>query len=238
MTSYDPIATAYNRYWGPFSKKQFVPILERYLLPHLYVGARILDLGCGTGQIAAWLSDKGFQVTGIDISASMIRLARQNAPKAEFVVQDIRELNLSSTYHASISLFATLNHLMSVEELQRVFERVYDRLESRGGFLFDLNTNEGFRKRWEGTVTVIEDDFVLISQAMYDPEEKVAQTKITSFVLSDKGWERRDTKLVHRPYEVEEVMSALENAGFRQIETYQTRYKQGEGRQFFLAWKI
>ena len=59
---------------------------------------RILDLGCGTGSHALILAKRGYQVTGIDQSDSVIRRAKERAKelkiKAHFFVQDMREIKL------------------------------------------------------------------------------------------------------------------------------------------------
>ena len=42
--------------------------------------ARILDMGCGSGRDAKIFSDRGFKVTGIDLSEKMINISRKNCP--------------------------------------------------------------------------------------------------------------------------------------------------------------
>jgi ubiquinone/menaquinone biosynthesis C-methylase UbiE len=58
-------------------------------------GARVLDLGCGSGKYSLWFAELGAQVTGLDLSPTMINLARDKARargvRAEFRVADIRE---------------------------------------------------------------------------------------------------------------------------------------------------
>src|SRR5262245_32846862 len=54
--------------------------------------AVMLDLGCGTGRHATYLASKGFDVTGLDLSAESIAMARQNAGRnLRFVRGDMRE---------------------------------------------------------------------------------------------------------------------------------------------------
>ena len=44
---------------------------------------RVLDIGCGTGSNAIWLAEQGFQVTGMDISSSAVKIAEQRAAEKE-----------------------------------------------------------------------------------------------------------------------------------------------------------
>lgn len=58
-------------------------------------GARVLDLGCGSGPFSVWLAERGAQVVGLDLSQTMISLAQERARKrdvpADFRVADIRD---------------------------------------------------------------------------------------------------------------------------------------------------
>lgn len=60
---YGEFAWLYDREWSENSL-QFVPALDRLVLDGLPVGSRILDLACGTGQVAALLAERGYRVTG------------------------------------------------------------------------------------------------------------------------------------------------------------------------------
>ena len=79
----------------------------------------VLDLGCGTGGHALPLARRGYQVWGIDRSATMIALAREKAQAAglatgtRFEVADIATLELQRTFDAAISMFAVLSYQVS-----------------------------------------------------------------------------------------------------------------------------
>jgi trans-aconitate methyltransferase len=66
-------------------------------------GERILDVGCGTGQLTAEIAAAGAQVTGIDNSPAMIGQARQNAPALRFEVQDVCALPYREEFDAVFS---------------------------------------------------------------------------------------------------------------------------------------
>ncbi|MEH2088172.1 class I SAM-dependent methyltransferase [Nostoc sp.] len=78
--NYDVYARIYNERNGQSLCEMALQPLEKLLLPHLSPGAHILDLCCGTGQLAQQLNLKGYKVTGIDISEGMLDYAQKNAP--------------------------------------------------------------------------------------------------------------------------------------------------------------
>jgi ubiquinone/menaquinone biosynthesis C-methylase UbiE len=63
-SEYDRFAWFYNRHWGDEFCRPVLDIFQFILFPHIKPGSRILDLCCGTGQLAAGLIEKGYRVTG------------------------------------------------------------------------------------------------------------------------------------------------------------------------------
>ena len=239
---YDPFAWIYNRHWGPVAIQRFLPIVEKLVLPQLPTGAHILDLCCGTGQLSHALAERGYQVTGIDGSENMIRLARINAPNANFIIEDARLFNLPKVYHAVVSTYDSLNHIMSLEQLTQVFKNVSACLLDSGLFLFDLNMEEGYKARWRGSFGIVEDDHVCVLRANFDESQTVAQVSITIFRKGGDVWHRSDLTLEERCYSEQEIRSALEAAGFINIQLYDAQKDLGWsgeiGRTFFLARKF
>ncbi len=86
---YGGFADVYNRHWGGFAGRVVDPLC-RLGLDQLVPGDRVLDVCCGTGQLAAAPTERGFEVVGVDGSEAMIALARLNAPAATFLVADAR----------------------------------------------------------------------------------------------------------------------------------------------------
>lgn len=78
----------------------------------------LLDVACGTGLHASHLSDY-FRVTGVDLSESMLKVAKQRVPKADFHVGDMRDFNLGHwRYDVVTCLFSAIGHMPTLEDLQ------------------------------------------------------------------------------------------------------------------------
>jgi SAM-dependent methyltransferase len=230
----------YDRHWAADFAARVLPVLDRLLLASLPAGARLLDLCCGTGQLAHALTARGFAVTGVDVSEEMLRFARRNAPAAELRMADARAFALPAGYDAAFSVFDSLNHVMRIEELTAVFRNVHAALREDGPLVFDLNMEEGYRARWRGSMGIVEDDHVCVLRARYLPEKAVGETDLTVFRLEDQ-WQREDLRLTQRCYSEEQVRAALGAAGFRDVTTHDAQRELGMaggvGRTFFRGLK-
>ena len=79
------------------------PYVDR-ILKGLPAGARVLDLGCGTGQpIAKYILERGFRVTGVNESEQMLKFARQTVPEAELIHADMVTVELTGTFDAAVA---------------------------------------------------------------------------------------------------------------------------------------
>jgi len=218
-SDYDRFAWVYNKHWGNEFTHLALQVLGKLVFPHLPAKAKILDLCCGTGQLTQALISRGYRVTGLDQSAEMLRFARENAPSGKFIVDDARSFKLPAVYHAAVSTFDSLNHIMSLDELTDVFGNVYASLHEGGLFLFDLNMEAGYRICWNDDFGIVEDDNVCVVRSSYRPEERIARFDTTIFSLQE-GWQRSDVTLFQKCYSEAEVQSALQAVGFTQIQVY------------------
>ena len=98
----------------------------------------VLDLGCGTGGHSLPLSQRGYAVTGVDLSEPMLVKARLKADEVEFVRGDVRELDLGRRYDVVLMMFAVLGYQTSDEDLERALGTVARHLERGGLFIGDI----------------------------------------------------------------------------------------------------
>jgi SAM-dependent methyltransferase len=243
-SDYDDFAWMYNRHWGDRFTPVAVAVIERLVLPGLPAGAAVLDLCCGTGQLARELSGRGYTVTGLDGSGEMLKFARENAPGARFILDDARTFNLPAKYDTVVSVFDSLNHVMELEELAAVFRNVRGCLKPGGRFLFDMNMEPGYLKKWQGFYGIVEDDHVCLFPNSYDADRRTGRVDFTIFRLDDTGWRRTDFSLTQKCYAEGEIRSALAGAGFSDVEGFAydrdnrlAALTPDSGRAFFLCRK-
>jgi len=104
-------------------------------------GSEILDVGCGTGRHAIELAKRGYRVTGVDLSESMLNRAREKAAEAEVTVEfircDARELSLPGRFDFALMLCEGGFSLMETDEMNyRILENVAQALKPAGKLIF------------------------------------------------------------------------------------------------------
>lgn len=91
---------------------------------------RVLDAGCGNGAYSHYLSDK-FKVIGVDISEKQIELARQNAPNAEFLCEDITKIKFPDEHFDGILSYYSIIHVPRDEHYE-LLSNFYRMLKVKG----------------------------------------------------------------------------------------------------------
>jgi len=139
------VEKGYNKiakdYYTHRDLKKFNSELERFisLLPK---DANVLDAGCGAGiPTIKYLVDKGLKATGIDLSDTMLNMAKSNVPSAKFLKMDINKLEFEkSTFDGIISVFA-LFHIPKKNHYS-ILKQFYDILKPGGILLINSGINE------------------------------------------------------------------------------------------------
>jgi len=144
---YEENAAAWDRQRGRDLHER--PWLERFAA-RLPEGGKVLDIGCGMGgPVARWLIERGFEVSGVDSSPSMIALCRERFPKAAWHVADMRSLALGESYDGLIA-WHSLFHL-SQDDQRPLFARFAAHSRPGAALMFTSGSERGERiGEWRG----------------------------------------------------------------------------------------
>lgn len=242
-------ARIYNLKWTDFAKRVAPKILEFYAETAVEQDHNtVLDVCCGTGQLAVYFLEHGYRVTGLDLSEHMLECARENAAQylasgqAKFVQADATDFTLDERFGLVISTYDALNHLPDEEALKRCFECVY--AVNDGCFIFDLNTKIGLT-RWSGMMVSESEDLFLMNRGIYDNGMDRAWTKITGFLRMPDGlYERFDETAFNTVFDMRRIKAALLETGwadvyYARLEDLKTPIDEPEEEQrvFFVAKK-
>jgi ubiquinone/menaquinone biosynthesis C-methylase UbiE len=135
---YDTIAERYSQWSseGPAGVRQQS---VAFLVEQLPGGAAVLELGCGSGKPTAQMLASSFQVTGVDLSARQIELARQNVPNATFLQADMTALAFPPASFDAVAAFYSIIHVPR-DEQPGLFRSIAGWLKPGGLFIATLGT--------------------------------------------------------------------------------------------------
>jgi SAM-dependent methyltransferase len=105
----------------------------------------LLEVACGTGEIIAALAS-GYQVSGLDISPSMLEVARKKLPEGTPLhVADMSHFRLNVKFDAIICVYHGINHLLEFSAWESFFDCAYRHLNDGGVLVFDTYTASGLK---------------------------------------------------------------------------------------------
>lgn len=196
----------------------------------------VVDLGCGGGQWLARLNKAGYDTCGVDISPSMIQLAKKASPSSSFICGSFADIELPAC-DAVTSLGEPLNYLNSGPAIRRTMKNVFHALRRDGSFIFDV------RHPTTNTATAVEThrkskDWFCHSRAEESETGKLVRY-ITTFRRNIGGSYDRDEE-VHRLklFPRAEMMKWLREIGFRvQVRNSYGPYQLGPRQSVFLCRK-
>lgn len=189
-------------------------------------GARVLDLGCGTGGHLVPLSQRGYAMTGVDRAVEMLGRAAEklsaSGVRAELVTADIRDVNLGGRFDAVLSMFGVVSYLITDDDVMRTFRAARRHLDVGGLFLFDV---------WHGpavlaqrpevkTKTVASAEGEIVRVATPTLDEAARTVEVAYEVTERSGAEvRHSTAESHRMrfFFGEELARMLADAGFTDV---------------------
>lgn len=100
----------------------------------------VLDLSCGTGSQVFWLAERGFELTGCDINAKMLKIAKDKAKNKKlgikFIKGDMRKTR-AGKFDAVITIFNAIGHLTK-EDFSKAISNIRDHLNDSGLYVFDI----------------------------------------------------------------------------------------------------
>lgn len=162
--TYDSLAKQYEE--KVLERKNFNEQVISKLVPYIKSGNKVLDIGCAVGLDLAIFLEKGFNVTGIELSKEMAQFAQKRNPTVPIIIGNFMEMPLSNTYDA---IFAqAFIHLFPKKESKKVLSKINDLLvkggvaqittskstESKEGLFTKIDyegNHQRFRKYWTTT---------------------------------------------------------------------------------------
>jgi len=170
---YDRVAEHYaTEFFEELKRKPFdCQLLDQFAESVSGAGV-VCELGCGPGQVARYLKDRGVDMRGVDLSPEMVRVAARLNPDVSFSQGDMLALNFPDHSLAAIVLFYSIIHIQR-ETVTRAFQEMSRVLTPNGKLFLAFHGGEGelHRDEWYGENVSI--DFRLFQAAEIDRKSVV-----------------------------------------------------------------
>ena len=191
---------------------------------------RVLDLCCGMGRITAELSRRGFAATGVDITASLLETARDDAVyehlDIEYILDDARSFKRPDFFDTAVNLYISFGYFENPADDLLMVRNVYESLRAGGSFIIEtLGKELAVRDFIEGEWFERAGFMVLTEYEAVDSwaglRNRWILVRNPQPEFGDTGVPQRMEKVfTQRLYSATELRALLFEAGFSCVELY------------------
>lgn len=243
---YDCIAGIYDLLMKDVDYVSYAKYLDKIITKYsTYKPNIVLDVGCGTGSLTCNMRDLGYSMIGAEPAQSMLSKAMdKDNTGIQYINQGMEKLDLYGTVGAAVSFLDCINHITNKKQLQKGFDRVSLFLETKGLFVFDLNTIYKFENIYADNVFYdLSVDVAYTWVNSYSDKTKLCKMDISYFVKNKLSlYERYDTCNTERAYTDQEILVIAENSGFELVDILEDlsfeKPKKTSLRKFIILRKI
>ena len=177
MNAYGALAASYDRLTNDVDYESWVDFTQAILEREGLSPRTAADLACGTGSATRILAQRGYRVTAVDLSESMLTEAMDKCSDLEvlptFVHQNLAELQLPRAVDLAVCFLDSLDYILDPNDCAAAIRQTYRALNPGGIFIFDVNTPEKLRAM-DGQVFLDEDDDVYcVWRGEFDEESNI-----------------------------------------------------------------
>jgi SAM-dependent methyltransferase len=209
-------AQAYDEHWHSYPAKAAIGLLalHRALAPDRE--RALLDVGCGTGIVAAHFQQAGYAVTGLDTSPAMLARARARLGEAAVLVPgDAADFVLDQRFPFAVSTYDIPNHLGRPERIRSYLECVFRAVRPGGLFAFDVATRKGLLGINSVQVRETEDSILLYRGALNELAG-YGFYRISGVVRAPDGrYDRFETTITNSLVPLDQLRTSLREVGWR-----------------------
>ncbi len=222
MTQYQDFAYIYDRLMHQdVDYDAWCDYIENMFDLHGVSPDTLCELACGTGNMTSRLSSRGYEMTGVDISSDMLRVAQAKTGDVEFICSDMSKLKLDKKYDSFLCMIDGLNYVITPKAVINTLKTVKEHLNDNGVFMFDISS----RYKLEnviGNETFIHSDYdVFYSwENRYIEKYNLSDMLLNFFVRNGDCYNRFEERHLQRGWSIEEMKKMLKMAGFTDISVY------------------
>lgn len=226
MNKYTSLAKLYDSFSLDLSANKWAEYIDALLKESgIKKGMRILDIGCGTGNVSLELYKKGYNLIALDNSSDMLEVAAQRFAKAgakiQIVNQDMTDMKLHGKFDAVVCINDGINYITQDANVLKVLNNIYDVLDGNGTFLFDISSQYKLKAMHEKSYFEENDEGLYIWHNEYDEKSDILTMDLSLYThLEDDLYEKSLETHKQKAHDIEFLSSILDQTGFTDIGIY------------------
>ena len=222
MTQYNDFAYIYDRLMRQdIDYGRWCDYIENLFAAYDSTPDTICELACGTGNITAGLAARGYDVTGVDLSADMLAVAAEKLPGTRLMCTDMSRFRAAERYDAFLCMIDGINYVIVPEALRNTFKNVKEGLAEGGVFIFDISTRYKLQNIL-GNETYIHSEYDIFYswQNEYYAKYNLSDMLLNFFVREGDTYRRFEERHLQRGWSEAQLRKMLKNAGFTKVDVY------------------
>jgi 2-polyprenyl-3-methyl-5-hydroxy-6-metoxy-1,4-benzoquinol methylase len=186
-----------------------------------FKGNSILDLACGPGRHSVALAERGFSVTGVDLSDFLLGKAKERADavgvEIEWIHEDMRNFKRTGAFDLCLSMWSSFGYFEDMQDDLTVLRNIHDSLASGGVFLIDTKSKEVLARHYTPTSShELKDGTLMIEQQeIIDDWSRVKNR----WIMLKEGM-AKEYRFEHTVYSGQELKDRLFQTGFTSVKVY------------------
>ena len=190
-------------------------ILTELILSNIAIegSAKILDMAAGAGSHSINFARRGFNVTAVDLSKNLIKVAKENASvydfSIDFVHSDIRKFETSDKFNLILNLFTSIGYFEDDEENFELLRKAYNLLKPGGCFVLDY-FNRNYLE-----ANLVPSSVETINGSVINQNRSIQGSRVIKEIEIKKNGDTKKYFESVRMFSFNELQTELENTGFK-----------------------
>lgn len=193
--------------------KEFIDKLLMYLAPSAH--ATMLDLACGKGRFSRYLANKGYLVTGLDLSVNSIEFARQfETANLSFFTQDMRKVFRVNYFDFIFSFFTSFGYFESEKDDLRSLKSVSKGLKDGGIYVLDFFNSDYVINN------LVEKEVKTIAGVKFQIDKWIEQSHVFKSISIQDNEKQQTFQERVRLFRLTDMERLVENAGMKIVKVF------------------